>query len=293
MTLLNDLLDSAKIESGKLGLESAPFSLRRMLDELTRALSQRAGEKRLRFFCRTADTVPDAVVGDRMRLLQVLLNLAGNAIKFTESGEVAVSVEVGSGESGKRGTGGHPETTRQGAASREQRAGSGERGENCKLQIANCKSQISDFKSEISDPQTEMCDLRFAIRDTGIGIPPSAQERLFQPFTQADASMARRFGGTGLGLSICKSLAEMMGGRIWVESEVGKGSTFYFTVCLPVTKESPPTPRPRWRPSLRPPPRCGSCWWKTTPPTRNWLPTSCRSGATPSRLRATATRQST
>ena len=129
------------------------------------------------------DETPDAVVGDRMRLQQVLLNLAGNAIKFTERGEVEMSLRTLS--------------------------------------------------------QDDEACLEFAVRDTGIGIPPAGLERLFQPFAQADASMARRFGGTGLGLSICKSLVEMMGGRIWVESEVGKGSTFHFTVRLPLAKELP------------------------------------------------------
>ena len=167
LTLLNDLLDSAKIESGKLELESAPFSLRRMLDQITRVLAVRASEKGLCFYCRMPEETPDAVVGDRMRLQQVLLNLAGNAIKFTERGEVEISLRALSQD-----------------------------GEAC---------------------------LEFAVRDTGIGIPPSGLERLFQPFAQADASMARRFGGTGLGLSICKSLVEMMGGRIWVESEAGQG----------------------------------------------------------------------
>ena len=189
LTLLNDLLDSAKIESGKLELESAPFSLRRMLDQITRVLSVRASEKGLCFYCRMPEEMPDAVVGDRMRLQQVLLNLAGNAIKFTEHGEVEVSLRTLSQD-----------------------------GEAC---------------------------LEFAVRDTGIGIPPSGLERLFQSFAQADASMARRFGGTGLGLSICKSLVEMMGGRIWVESEVGKGSTFYFTVRLPLARNSQPTSRLR------------------------------------------------
>ena len=146
LTLLNDLLDSAKIESGKLELESAPFSLRRMLDQITRVLAVRASEKGLCFYCRMPDETPDAVVGDRMRLQQVLLNLAGNAIKFTERGDVEISLHALSQD-----------------------------GEAC---------------------------LEFAVRDTGIGIPPSGLERLFQPFAQADASMARRFGGTGLGLSI-------------------------------------------------------------------------------------------
>ena len=183
LTLLNDLLDSAKIESGKLELESAPFSLRRMLDQITRVLAVRASEKGLTFHCRMPDETPDAVVGDRMRLQQILLNLAGNAIKFTERGDVEIGLHARSQD-----------------------------GEAC---------------------------LEFAVRDTGIGIPPSGVERLFQPFAQADASMARRFGGTGLGLSICKSLVEIMGGRIWAESEIGKGSTFHFTVHLPLAKELP------------------------------------------------------
>jgi signal transduction histidine kinase/DNA-binding NarL/FixJ family response regulator len=184
LTLLNDLLDSAKIESGKLELESAPFSLRRMLDQVTRVLSVRASEKGLCFCCRIPNETPDAVMGDRMRLQQVLLNLAGNAIKFTECGEVEIRLRA---------------VSRDGEAS-----------------------------------------LEFAVRDTGIGIPPFGLERLFQPFAQVDASMARRFGGTGLGLSISKSLVELMGGGIWVESEMGKGSTFYFTVRLPLATELPP-----------------------------------------------------
>ena len=140
------------------------------------------------------DDTPDVLTGDRMRLQQVLLNLAGNAIKFTERGDIEITVE---------------------------------------------QFEISNFKSEVSNPQAAICDLRFAVRNTGIGIPPAALERLFQPFAQADPSMARRFGGTGLGLSICKNLVEMMGGRVWAESKEGKGSTFYFTVRLPLAKELP------------------------------------------------------
>jgi PAS domain S-box-containing protein len=183
LTLLNDLLDSAKIESGKLELEAEPFSLRRMLDQLTRALSVRASEKGLAFFSRMPETTPDAVVGDRMRLQQVLLNLAGNAIKFTEYGEVEIS-----------------------------------------LRALSAEGQVV---------------LEFAVRDTGIGISPDDLERLFRPFAQASAATSRRFGGTGLGLSICKSLVEMMGGKIWVESEVDKGSTFHIVVRLPLAEEVP------------------------------------------------------
>lgn len=203
LTLLNDLLDSAKIESGKLELESAPFSLRRMLDQLTRALSVRASEKGLVFSCRVSDETPDAVVGDRMRLQQVLFNLAGNAIKFTEHGAVEVEVKG--------------------------------------LGIRDCGLDRADLPDPIPNPQSPIPSvaLEFAVRDSGIGISPSHMEIIFEPFAQTDASVARRFGGTGLGLSICKSLVEAMGGRIWAESEVGKGSTFCFLVHLALAKELP------------------------------------------------------
>ncbi len=219
LALLNDLLDSAKIESGKLELESTPFSLRRMLDQMTHVLSARASENGLCFRCRMSEETPDVVVGDRRRLQQILLNLAGNAIKFTERGEVEVSVRVKGGAPAQQVDG------RRKAGAPAQRVGGGE-------------PLISHPSSFIPDPAS-FVDLEFAVRDTGIGIPPSVQERLFQPFVQADTSMARRFGGTGLGLSICKSLVEMMGGRIWAESGVDQGSKFCFTVRLALTKELP------------------------------------------------------
>ena len=213
LALLNDLLDSAKIESGKLELEAAPFSLRRMLDHITRILSVRASEKGLCFYCRILDDIPDAVVGDRTRLQQVLLNLAGNAIKFTERGEVAICVQRG--EEGEEG----------GKGEREKKAG-------------NETQDLSPHPNPLPEGDGTV-NLQFSISDTGIGIPPATLERLFQPFAQADPSMTRRFGGTGLGLSICKSLVEMMGGRIWVESQEGQGSTFYFTLRLPLAQELP------------------------------------------------------
>ena len=186
LTLLNDLLDSAKIESGKLELESAPFSLRGMLNQLTRALAIRASEKGLALNSCCPDELPDGFIGDRTRLQQVLFNLVGNAIKFTERGEVEISVRVVELQE-KEGT----------------------------------------------------ATLEFAVRDTGMGIPPAEQQRLFQPFAQADASMARRFGGTGLGLAISKHLVALMGGRTWVESTPGQGSTFRFTLCLPLAGDLP------------------------------------------------------
>lgn len=190
LTLLNDLLDSAKIESGKLELESAPFNPRQMLDHVSRVLSVRASEKGLRFSCRVPDDTPPAVKGDRVRLQQVLLNLAGNAIKFTEKGEVEITLRVGQAETGDR----EPSST---------------------------------------------AVLQFTVRDTGIGIPASRLERIFEPFAQADASTTRRFGGTGLGLSISRSIVEMMGGTMRVESEVGKGSRFSFDIRLPLAERLP------------------------------------------------------
>jgi signal transduction histidine kinase/CheY-like chemotaxis protein/HPt (histidine-containing phosphotransfer) domain-containing protein len=215
LAFLNDLLDSAKIESGKLEMESAPFSLRRMLEQITQVLSVRANENGLCFSCRVPDETPDTVIGDRLRLQQVLLNLAGNAIKFTEHGDVEICVcaAVLPSPSG-RGPGGEGSTGFASSAATHPHPSPLPAGEGT-------------------------VEVEFAVRDTGIGIPPSDLERIFQPFAQADASVARRFAGTGLGLSICRNLVEMMGGRIWVESQVGKGSTFHFTVRLSLSEELP------------------------------------------------------
>jgi PAS domain S-box-containing protein len=228
LTLLDDLLDSAKIEAGKLELESAPFSLTRMLDQLTRVLAVRASEKGLAFYCRLPDRIPDAVVGDRLRLQQILINLAGNAIKFTERGDVEINLEIRNitlPSPFGRGAGG------EGAAVAP-----------AEPQDAHSSVPIPNPQSIVPDPQSPVprVALDFAVRDSGIGIPPSGIERLFRPFTQSDATMTRRFGGTGLGLSICKSLVEMMDGRIWVESQLGKGSTFRFSIALPLAKDLPP-----------------------------------------------------
>ncbi len=176
LTLLNDLLDSSKIESGKMELDTAPFSLRDVLQHVTHVLSMRASEKGLAFACHVSADVPDALIGDRMRLQQILLNLAGNAIKFTERGGVTIRLHA--------------------------------------------------------DGRGDDVYLEFAVEDTGIGIPSATLTQIFQPFVQADATMARRFGGSGLGLAISKKLAHIMGGDIQAESRLGEGSTFYFTVQL-------------------------------------------------------------
>jgi PAS domain S-box-containing protein len=186
LTIINDILDFSKIESGRLELESAEFSLRDTVEGALDLLASKAAEKQIDLLYEVADGVPGNVRGDATRLRQILVNLLGNALKFTAKGEVVLSV-------------------------RPQR---------------------------VEGPETE---LLFAVRDTGIGIPPEAMGRLFQSFTQVDASTTRKYGGTGLGLAISKRLAELMGGNMWVESEPGRGSTFFFTLRLTAL---PSKPRP-------------------------------------------------
>jgi PAS domain S-box-containing protein len=187
--LINDLLDFAKIEAGKLELDRVTFSLRAVLHDSLRALALRAHRKGLELVGRIPPDMPDAFVGDAGRLRQVLANLVGNAVKFTAEGEVVVEV-----------------------AAPEEGSGSGE--------------------GKPLDPELPPCTLCFLVRDTGIGIPREKQQKIFEAFEQADRSTTRRYGGTGLGLSIAARLVGLMGGRITVESEPGRGSTFRFTVRL-------------------------------------------------------------
>jgi PAS domain S-box-containing protein len=188
--LINDLLDFSKIEAGRLELDPADFSLRAAVGDTLRALATRAHTKGLELACNLQPDVPDALVGDVARLRQVLLNLVGNAIKFTEHGEVVVRVEAA----------GDP-TPEEGAAG-------GQAG---------------------NPVVTAEVGLRFTVTDTGIGIPPDKQERIFRAFEQQDTSTTRRYGGTGLGLTIAARLVALMGGSITVRSEPGRGSTFAFT----------------------------------------------------------------
>jgi len=174
LSIINDILDFSKVEAGKLTLEPIAFSLRDALDGALHPLAARAHAKSLELACQVRPDVPDGVVGDPGRLRQIIVNLVGNAIKFTETGEVIVHV--------------HTKT----------RAGT-------------------------------HTTLHFSVTDTGVGIPPERQEHVFEAFTQADSSTTRKYGGTGLGLAISTQLVELMGGRIWIESEVGRGSTFHFT----------------------------------------------------------------
>jgi protein-histidine pros-kinase len=184
LTIINDILDLSKIEARSLKLESVTFDLRSCLAEVVKALALSACKKGVELIQDVGSEVPHQVVGDPTRLRQIVTNLVGNALKFTERGEVALQVTKES-----------------------------ENGANCTV--------------------------HFMVRDTGIGIPQDKQAVIFQAFSQADNSTTRKFGGTGLGLSISSRLVEMMGGRIWVESEVGQGSKFHFTANFGVTRSEP------------------------------------------------------
>ncbi|MBN2717984.1 MAG: response regulator [Deltaproteobacteria bacterium] len=181
LQLINDILDFSKVEAGQLELENMAFDLHRLIEDLGRAMAVRAVEKNLEFICGYAPDVPQFVTGDPTRLRQILINLLGNAMKFTQRGEVMLDVTVAS--AGDGGT-----------------------------------------------------LLRFTVVDTGIGISQEVQQKMFAPFSQADASTTRRFGGTGLGLSICRQLTELMGGNISVKSELNRGSSFFCTIQFTVPR---------------------------------------------------------
>jgi signal transduction histidine kinase/CheY-like chemotaxis protein/HPt (histidine-containing phosphotransfer) domain-containing protein len=171
--IINDILDFSKIEAGKLTMERIDFRLEDVMDNLANLVGFKAEDKGLELLFQTAPDLPTALVGDPLRLGQILVNLGNNAVKFTDRGEIVIGVEP-------------------------------------------------------AEQTGEEVELHFWVRDTGIGMTPEQCGKLFQSFSQADASTTRKFGGTGLGLAISKSLVELMGGRIWVESAPGKGSTFHF-----------------------------------------------------------------
>ncbi|HEV3444870.1 MAG TPA: ATP-binding protein, partial [Gemmataceae bacterium] len=199
--IINDLLDFSKIEAGKLELEPADFSLRATLGDTLRTLAMRAHKKGLELVSHVQPDVPDTLVGDAGRLRQVLLNLVGNAIKFTETGAVAVTVAQVSGG-----------------------VVSGEWSED------TTDSPLSTQHSALTTHHSPLTThLRFEVRDTGIGISQDRQERIFRPFEQEDTSTTRKYGGTGLGLTIAARLVALMGGQISVDSAPGRGSTFAFT----------------------------------------------------------------
>ncbi|PJC86860.1 hypothetical protein CSW98_07655 [Vibrio sp. HA2012] len=182
LNIINDILDFSKIEAGRMELESAGFRLEEVLDNITRLVILRAEEKSIEFNFDIAPDLPTALIGDPVRLEQILINLANNAVKFTDNrGEITIKVSLASPL--------YPRTDKA-------------------------------------------ITLLFSVQDNGIGMTQEQIDKLFQPFTQADTSTTRKYGGTGLGLTICKKLTEMMGGKIWCDSQPGKGSTFYFTARM-------------------------------------------------------------
>jgi two-component system, sensor histidine kinase and response regulator len=189
--IVNDLLDFSKIEAGHLDMEKIPFTLTEVIDTVVAYVGTLAERKGLELLVHIAPDVPPGLVGDPLRVGQVLVNLCNNAVKFTERGEVEVKVAVESRTVGKDGNG-------------------------------------------------DKVRLLFSVRDTGIGLTPDQAGKLFQAFTQADTSTTRRFGGTGLGLVICRRLTDMMGGRIWLDSEPGVGTTFHCVMELGVADAQPP-----------------------------------------------------
>lgn len=194
VTIINDILDFSKIESGRLELEEHLFDLRTCIEEALELLAPKAAEKKLDLGYALEDSVPNAIIGDVTRLRQILVNLVGNAVKFTSCGEVIVRGNL--------------------------------------------------------ESSSEYPILHFSVQDTGIGISKDKQSRLFRAFSQVDSSTTRQFGGTGLGLVISKRLTESMGGHMWLESEVGVGSTFHFTIKLNRADAVLPAPWEKAHPQL-------------------------------------------
>ncbi|MFH1359852.1 MAG: ATP-binding protein [Candidatus Omnitrophota bacterium] len=184
--IVNNILDFAKVESGKFELENVSFDLNVIIDEISRIFLPRFEGKSTRLYFNIDDDVPANLIGDPVRLKQILINLLDNAIKFTQKGEIRLMVRR------------EPQTK--------------------------------------EDVKKDECVLRFAVSDTGIGIPEDKKEIIFDAFTQVDASTSRQYGGTGLGLSICKNFVNLLGGHIWVDSQIGSGSTFAFTIKLEISE---------------------------------------------------------
>jgi signal transduction histidine kinase/CheY-like chemotaxis protein/HPt (histidine-containing phosphotransfer) domain-containing protein len=191
LAIINDILDFSKIEAEKLDLEEAPFSIRTVLDEITETFRAKVVEKHVELITAVSPDVPDRLVGDALRVRQVLTNLVGNAFKFTAAGEIAVKV------------------------------------------------MKTDLPADGGAGAPSGLGLTVTVRDTGIGIPPEQQGRLFEAFSQADSSTSRKYGGTGLGLAISRRLARMMGGDLTLDSTVGTGTTFTFTARLAVADAQP------------------------------------------------------
>jgi signal transduction histidine kinase/DNA-binding response OmpR family regulator/HPt (histidine-containing phosphotransfer) domain-containing protein len=203
LSLINDILDFSKIEAGKLELEAISFSLRDCIGTMLKPLGMRADQKRIELTADIPADVPDHLIGDAMRLRQILSNLTDNAIKFTERGDVTLRVAVESNP-------------------------------------LNCPHGTTDFSPSL---ESQLSTLNFSVSDTGLGIPAAKQALIFEAFAQADGTTTRTYGGTGLGLAIASQLVRQMGGRIWVESTVGEGTTFHFTARLPVRHTPAPDVR--------------------------------------------------
>jgi two-component system, sensor histidine kinase and response regulator len=230
LTIINDILDFSKIEAGRLDLDELGFDLRESLGDTMKTLALRAHKKSLELACRIAPNVPERLIGDVGRLRQIIINLVGNAIKFTDRGEVVLSVAVAEGETRREGD---KETGRQGDGETGRRTGpKRERGAGGRR----------DKEIDRQGDGESVC-LCFEVRDTGIGISPDRRDAIFDPFVQADASTTRLYGGTGLGLTISSKLVELMGGYMWLESELGEGSSFHFTAHFG-TQEAGVAPAP-------------------------------------------------
>ncbi|MCX7966042.1 MAG: ATP-binding protein, partial [Syntrophorhabdaceae bacterium] len=201
LNIINDILDLSKIEAGHIDIEETGFDLIETIEKTCEIMSLKAHEKSLELVCHIHNDIPQHLVGDPFRLRQILINLMGNAIKFTEKGEVILEVSL-FGELKDKGP------------------------------------QLKEIvKSERRKTAQGYVDILFSVMDTGIGIPEDKLEGIFEKFTQVDASTTRKYGGTGLGLTITKRLVKLMGGNLWVESTVGKGSKFYFTLPFGIQKE--------------------------------------------------------
>jgi PAS domain S-box-containing protein len=244
LTIINDILDFSKIESGRLELDNEAFPVRECIEGALDLLAARAAEKRLDLLYEIADGVPQTVRGDATRLRQILVNLLGNAIKFTDHGEVALSVRLKPPDlppsDARAGGSGSPLVIAGRPGSLVPIIGTGARAGSTPPVPAPVERQGSSPPMTVTS-ERQFVDLLFSVADTGIGIPPEAMGRLFRSFTQVDTSTTRRFGGTGLGLAISRRLAEIMGGAMWAQSEVGKGSVFSFSIRVEFV---PARPRP-------------------------------------------------
>jgi len=234
LSILNDILDFSRIEAGRLDLEAIPFNLRDCLGSAMDPLALRAHQKGLELICHIQPDIPDALMGDPGRLRQVLVNLVGNAVKFTEKGEVVVEVEQQTPPPAPppQGEGNPPLWSPRERGDITPSPSTGRVGVGALAPPSPLEGRGRDLMGTTGGVEGDGglgLFLHFSVRDTGIGISPDKQQVIFHAFEQADGSTTRRYGGTGLGLTISTQLVEMMGGQIWVESEVGRGSAFHFT----------------------------------------------------------------